>query len=1154
MRRKITIALLLCFVCIFPFTACNSHSDDPGGSSDSDSVNLIFNSDTDVVIVSDGGVSAEHLRSIEEVLASRVKSVSVRDSSQPAAEHEIILGASTRDLSKRAYRALNNYDGLDGEVGYCIYSDGSSLAIAFDEEIYGYSVAEDIAVSAFTENYASQQSLSLSAGAVKIERIDPIKYVEELDAIKREEEWAEIEEYLAKTYDDKIAASATDALKSLMTLYSDDMVTWLASLYDPAIGGFYYSNSARNSLGYLPDLESTYQALGFITSSGMGEVADIIPENVANQIVEFTRSLQDSESGYFYHPQWGKELTDKHTGRLGRDINNAVNILKYFGYRPKYDTPTGVEGDERRGAAPAAALTTGLSYSKTAAVSSVILASDSDAGVKEYLLNEENFRKWLKGYEPDMVDNSYWVGNELESTAPQIVARDAVLKERGEKYSLCSILEKWLNDHQDPETGLWEPYVPGRVHECINSVLKISSAYNKIGKKIPNALKAMEYAIDAITTEQEPGFVCDAFNTWYAVSTLTRNIETFGGAEGAAAARALKDTYINEYAHMVSVTKEKLSLFLKTYGTSLGSFSYFPDKTSETSQGLPVALSNVNEGDVNSTYICSAAIGWGIYGFIGLSPVDIMTDSDGMRFRKQLESCGAVIKDTEIEPIPIDFEGINSVDELFKVYGFDKWLPLGELAIDESKPYGVDSKVLRLTTLVGGYDLFQVNITKPQGAFNTVAFESDIMFMPEISSKYEMLLMGNSSSVKAANLFLRAVPGDGVYLESAEFDGIKIASPESWFNLRVEYSYIGADEILCEIFINYNLKATIKLPYSGAAIPTSSVKRIQFAADTNQSSGSVYFDNLFLEQCTKALPEGSDSGNSGPSEEETGYMTFEKKPLGVYQNQNWLDYWIPAGSLEIVDAKPYGKDSKALALTTEGKSGDLVQVKLTKSETSFNAVGFETDIMFDTTAPSEFLMLLFGSSSSIRGYEITVTTDGNGVYISSADFGKIKIAEQKEWFKLGFGYAKISATNVYVAVLVDGEVVAEGTTPYNPNRIPQTSEITRMQFSASHKATSDGTVYFDNTILAQLTYDIPDEPTVNPDPDPEPEPEPDPTPNPEQGSPYEDGDNVADGDWTVPGRFPDVPTAPDPAPDPEPDETPDLPYDDGDNVADGGWT
>ena len=67
-------------------------------------------------------------------------------------------------------------------------------------------------------------------------------------------------------------------------------VKWLADLYDPESGGFYYSNSAKNNVGYLPDLESTSEALSLIElmlSGYGGTLTDYFGEEIAGKFVSF---------------------------------------------------------------------------------------------------------------------------------------------------------------------------------------------------------------------------------------------------------------------------------------------------------------------------------------------------------------------------------------------------------------------------------------------------------------------------------------------------------------------------------------------------------------------------------------------------------------------------------------------------------------------------------------------------------------------------------------------------------------------------------------------------------------------------------------------------------------------------------------------------
>ena len=68
------------------------------------------------------------------------------------------------------------------------------------------------------------------------------------------------------------------------------------------------------------------------------------PDKIRQDIAKFVKPLQDP-NGYFYHPQWGKKLTDTMVERRARDLSWALSCLSFSGARPTYDTPTGALGD-----------------------------------------------------------------------------------------------------------------------------------------------------------------------------------------------------------------------------------------------------------------------------------------------------------------------------------------------------------------------------------------------------------------------------------------------------------------------------------------------------------------------------------------------------------------------------------------------------------------------------------------------------------------------------------------------------------------------------------------------------------------------------------------------------------------------------------------
>ena len=66
-----------------------------------------------------------------------------------------------------------------------------------------------------------------------------------------------------------IGKNGAEALKQLYDMYDEGMYLWMAALWEPEIGAFYFSNSGRDTEGYLPDIESTVQAMRFLDSSGL---------------------------------------------------------------------------------------------------------------------------------------------------------------------------------------------------------------------------------------------------------------------------------------------------------------------------------------------------------------------------------------------------------------------------------------------------------------------------------------------------------------------------------------------------------------------------------------------------------------------------------------------------------------------------------------------------------------------------------------------------------------------------------------------------------------------------------------------------------------------------------------------------------------------
>jgi len=410
-----------------------------------------------------------------------------------------------------------------------------------------------------------------------------------------------------------------EAIRDMYTLYTPEMIDWFASLYDPTVGGYYYSNGARDNekiyyqgamYNLLPDTESTEQALRFINTSGLlgdGTLKEKLPSWMREQIVRYIKGLQHP-NGFFYNPQWPKELADSKLSRRARDLNWCVSILENLGSAPTYDTPTGIKGD-------------GLDVDGRAVERSTVSPSSAreetprgSVAIPKELESKNSFIEYLSSL--DIKHESYSVGNTLTSIAGQIIYRDKELLAQGADYSLCKIVIDWLNENQNPENGLWHGKAD---YYGVNGLMKTSGVYGKIGVLMPHADKAVRSAIDAISTDETPNAVTCIYNTWFAVTRIKRHLREYGGEEGKRMSDKIVADLRETAPETIRITKEKLAVFAKPYG----SFSYTPMASAARSQGMPVTFNGAFEGDVNATIICSSDILSYMYSALELSDVKV---------------------------------------------------------------------------------------------------------------------------------------------------------------------------------------------------------------------------------------------------------------------------------------------------------------------------------------------------------------------------------------------------------------------------------------------------------------------------------------------------------------------------------------------------
>ena len=388
--------------------------------------------------------------------------------------------------------------------------------------------------------------------------------------------------------EEKMGKEGADALRKLYDFYGRDFYIWIAELYDESRGAFYYANSARDNDGFLPDCESTCQALSMLKWLGMfPKSSNGIPDEDKPKLAKFIGDMQDPEDGYFYHEQWGKKIG---SSRKGRDLSQCLELLREMETKPKY--PTALERLEE--------------IAK--------MEKPTEAPMPAHLLSKENMLEYLDKL---CKENSHTIGHTLSSQTNQIRA-----------VGMCDFVCDYLDKLQNPETGLWDEKPD---YTSMSGIIKIGSFYGGSKRRINHAGKIIDSAMDVICSDVNPRWGIYVFNPWGALGTAVKtHIAEHGGDPEVAS-----ETYARVYARvpeMIDATIKKIGLFRKPDG----SFSYEQQRSAPTTQGVSVSL-GLYEGDINGTAVAVHYLLSSLLPALGLSKIPMFNENDYERFMKVLK-------------------------------------------------------------------------------------------------------------------------------------------------------------------------------------------------------------------------------------------------------------------------------------------------------------------------------------------------------------------------------------------------------------------------------------------------------------------------------------------------------------------------------------
>ena len=719
--KKLILLLLSLLIALSALAACdglpftpvtppvgdgNEDGDGNGnGDSPKEPENLIYNADSELTLVLSSSLPDGTLDKFWAELGDYTGNFPkiVRDT-EPAAAHEIIVGPTNRPVSIEAYRRLGEMRKSEGEQGMVFYSDGASLAVAYDEDKYDRTI--EVVIEELLVEYVRNE-LILEKNYSKTTTFNLLESIKEKDEAVREELWRAFESKLDADNKTEIVR----AYKAFYDLVDEGMAVWMASLFDPDVcvcdslygmtectgenplcgtAGFYFTQSGRDTIGHLPNVEATGSIYSHIVASGMctgTPVTEFIPAEYGEKIVDFVLYLQDPVDGNFYHPQWGKNIT---AGRRGRDLSNALGILDRYGVKPLYATAK----DEPAGFISDVKLPTRFGESSVTLVSRAVLAGTVELPAEFRSL--EVFGAYLEGLDID--NNSYRAGNELG-------AQWAYVNAAGPEY--VKMLGDFLDAHQRADNGLWHKKAD---YYGINGLMKIACVYDSMQREIPRADLAITAAINALTSTEEPNGIVDVWNPWVAISKIIDSVKRHESNE---AAKKIIDGFYAKAPAAIKATTANIAKYKKPDG----SFSYTQKYSCSTMQGAPCGVPNTAEGDIDAMKIASSSMMSSIAQVLGMSPLPFFGQYEAALFLNELNARGPVRKAPvghnmtdwaadEIENRPCDVAGTKSrycLGEGCLVNGEGCTYRITMTDADSVKPHTVESYTANNDATCNGY-------------------------------------------------------------------------------------------------------------------------------------------------------------------------------------------------------------------------------------------------------------------------------------------------------------------------------------------------------------------------------------------------------------------------------------------------------------------
>ena len=804
-------------------------------------------------LIFDGSISLNELSSA--ITKENGKTIPVKIYTGASSGTEIVFGSTDRAVTATAKEILDGMiDSQESDsMGYVVYkADDGNIAVVWSHEAY---MAEP-ALAKFIESFVNLGELAKRPHGILASALYGID--EYLDEIA----WA------------KIKADASpevyEALKKLNSFIDGSAITdWMASLYDPYIcvcgkcaeegkeiacygGAFYYSTSGRDYSGFLPDIESTAQLLRWLEANGAfenygGKYANALPESVKEKIIQFAQALQDSSDGYFYHPQWGKNIT---ISRKGRDLNWAKSLLSILGVKPLFKLPTDSAGTSEA-----------VAYLTAPLASSVVMPVDAATDAfEESLKSEATYLEWLYENTKDIKTNSQ--GAHTVASAWSQIKGAGYARVTYEYYDRIQteVYEEQKAAYEADPVNNPEPtgtFQRTADYQAVWGLLKINSIFSDTGNDYKYHVEKIKTCIKVILLDPEGLSYAgnDIYNMWESVSLVISNAKKHH-PEIVSELYALFDVGTVE---MIESSIAKLRKFKKDDG----GFSITLKDNVTLMYGAPVAM-GVMESDVNGTALACSMYN-AVFEALGYNPVPVCDFRDGERFIE------TILNAQPIEKIMRKSEEPYNFDEMPESHILTTTFDEAEISLSPD-PKNPENSVLKYYSTPGetkGDSLYLTSYTaSPDARCNYLSF--NMFISGESKSVHYQIGLANIKGTRSYMIEILKNNGKLTLAENTSYsgntrqfiDGVVIPTDE-WFNVTVEYYYADERHPTIKVYFNDALVLVSTRYFDShteGKAPNNYYDAVIFFA-LKATNATVYLDDVTVAKIVKEYVEESPDPN-----------------------------------------------------------------------------------------------------------------------------------------------------------------------------------------------------------------------------------------------------------------------------------------------------